>query len=133
MKTTSERIKINVGGASMGAYLAKPEGEGKWPGVVVFQEIFAGPGGEVVCRMPWATEPSTSFLVLPEQVRTLLLEAGFEERFWLGPPTDVRAASPLVSAAAIVHGPNAAAMEAATRRNQAEQRVIGYRAVFVRR
>jgi carboxymethylenebutenolidase len=40
MKTTSERIKINVGGASMGAYLAKPEGEGKWPGVVVFQEIF---------------------------------------------------------------------------------------------
>ena len=40
MKTTSERIKVDVGGAPMGAYLAKPEGEGKWPGVLVFQEIF---------------------------------------------------------------------------------------------
>lgn len=40
MKTTSERIKIDVGGKPMGAYLAKPEGEGKWPGVLVFQEIF---------------------------------------------------------------------------------------------
>jgi carboxymethylenebutenolidase len=40
MKTTSERINVKVGAASMPAYVAKPEGQGKWPGVVVFQEIF---------------------------------------------------------------------------------------------
>jgi SAM-dependent methyltransferase len=102
-------------------------------GRLVFQEIFAGPGGDVVCPMPWATDPSTSFLVPPERVRALLLEAGFEEQSWLRPPTDERAATaPLVSAAAIVHGPHASAMEAATRRNQAEQRVVSYRAVFLR-
>jgi carboxymethylenebutenolidase len=40
MKTTSERITIAVGDSKMGAYVAKPEGEGKWPGVLVFMEIF---------------------------------------------------------------------------------------------
>jgi SAM-dependent methyltransferase len=102
-------------------------------GRLVFQEIFAGPGGEVVCPMPWATDPSTSFLVPPEQVRALLLAAGFEERSWQPTerPDPARAAAPVISAAAIVHGPNAAAMVEATRRNEAEQRVISYRAVFV--
>ena len=40
MKTTSERIEIDVNGASMPAYVAKPEGEGKWPGVLLFMEVF---------------------------------------------------------------------------------------------
>ena len=40
--------------------------------------------------------------------------------------------APVRSAAAVVHGPDAVAMEAASRRNQAEQRVIYLRAVFVR-
>jgi carboxymethylenebutenolidase len=40
MQTTSERITIPVGGASMGAYLARPTGGGTHPGVLVFQEIF---------------------------------------------------------------------------------------------
>jgi len=40
MKTTNERIKVPVGSQQMPAYLAKPEGQGKWPGVLVFQEIF---------------------------------------------------------------------------------------------
>ncbi len=40
MQTTSERITIPVGGASMGAYLARPTDGGKHPGVLVFQEIF---------------------------------------------------------------------------------------------
>ena len=49
-------------------------------GRLVFQEIFAGPGGDLLCPVPWARDPATSFLVPPEQVRTLLREAGFEER-----------------------------------------------------
>jgi carboxymethylenebutenolidase len=40
MKTTSERIDISVGGASMPAYVAKPDGGGKSPGVLLFMEIF---------------------------------------------------------------------------------------------
>jgi ubiquinone/menaquinone biosynthesis C-methylase UbiE len=106
-------------------------------GRLVFQEIFAGPGGDLVCPVPWARDPATSFLVPPEQVRTLLREAGFEERSWLPLVPDERAsgagASSVRSAVAVVHGSDAAAMEASSRRNQAEQRVIYLRAVFVRR
>jgi carboxymethylenebutenolidase len=40
METTSERITIAVGGAAMPAYVAKPEGRGAWPGVLLFMEIF---------------------------------------------------------------------------------------------
>jgi len=106
-------------------------------GRLVFQEIFAGPGGDLVCPVPWARDPATSFLVPPEQVRTLLREAGFAERVWLplapdGGAPAAAATAPVRSAAAVVHGPDAVAMEAASRRNQAEQRVIYLRAVFVR-
>lgn len=40
MQITSERISIDVAGAEMGAYVAKPQGDGRWPGVVLFMEIF---------------------------------------------------------------------------------------------
>jgi carboxymethylenebutenolidase len=40
MQTTSERISIPVGGAAMGAYVARPTDAGSYPGVLVFQEIF---------------------------------------------------------------------------------------------
>jgi hypothetical protein len=105
-------------------------------GRLVFQEIFAGPGGDLVCPVPWARDPATSFLVPPEQVRTLLRDAGFEERIWLpltpDAPAPAATAPPVRSAAAVVHGLDAAAMEAASRRNQTEQRVIYLRALFVR-
>jgi ubiquinone/menaquinone biosynthesis C-methylase UbiE len=107
-------------------------------GRLVFQEIFAGPGGDLVCPVPWARDPATSFLVPPEEVRSLLREAGFEERVWLPLAPDGRApvaaaTASIRSAAAVVHGPDAVAMEAASLRNQAEQRVIYLRAVLVRR
>ena len=40
MQTTSERLKISVGGASMPAYVARPSEPGKYPAVLVFMEIF---------------------------------------------------------------------------------------------
>ncbi|MGI9146284.1 MAG: class I SAM-dependent methyltransferase [Chloroflexota bacterium] len=106
-------------------------------GRLVFQEIFAGPGGDLVCPVPWARDPATSFLVPPEQLRSLLHEAGFEERVWLPMTPDERTPAeagiaPVRSAAVVVHGPDAVAMEAASRRNQAEQRVSYLRAVCVR-
>ena len=40
MAVQTERVTIPVNGASMGGYLAKPEGAGPHPGVIVFMEIF---------------------------------------------------------------------------------------------
>lgn len=40
METIGERITITAGGASLPAYLSRPKGGGKHPGVLVFQEIF---------------------------------------------------------------------------------------------
>jgi len=40
MDTTSERVTIPVGETSMPAYLSRPRADGKFPGVLVFQEIF---------------------------------------------------------------------------------------------
>jgi SAM-dependent methyltransferase len=102
----------------------------------VFQEMFAGPGGDLVCPVPWARDPATSFLVPPQHVRTLLREAGFDDRVWLPLTPDERtlataATAPVRSAATVVHRPDAVAMEAVSRRNQAEQRVVYLRAGFV--
>jgi SAM-dependent methyltransferase len=106
-------------------------------GRLVFQEIFAGPGGDLVCPVPWACDPATSFLVPPEQVRALLREAGFEERLWLTPEADQRpptqAAAGVSSPGVVVNGPDAAAMEANARRNAAEHRTTSVRVVCVRR
>jgi MPBQ/MSBQ methyltransferase len=106
-------------------------------GRLVFQEIFAGPGGDLVYPVPWARDPETSFLVPPEQVRTLLREASFEERVWLPLAPDALRPStattaPLRSAAVVVHGADAEAMDAASRLNQAEQRTVYLRALLVR-
>ena len=40
MGIKTEKVNIDVGGASMGAYLAKPEGSGPHPAVIVYMEIF---------------------------------------------------------------------------------------------
>jgi carboxymethylenebutenolidase len=40
MKIRSERVEIPVGSGKMAAYLSRPDEPGKFPGVLVFQEIF---------------------------------------------------------------------------------------------
>ena len=40
MKTRSERVTIPVAGGAMPGYLSRPDDGGKYPGVLVFQEIF---------------------------------------------------------------------------------------------
>ncbi|HYC57182.1 MAG TPA: dienelactone hydrolase family protein [Candidatus Binatia bacterium] len=40
MNTTNERVSVPVSGASMPAYLSRPEDAGNYPGVILFQEIF---------------------------------------------------------------------------------------------
>jgi ubiquinone/menaquinone biosynthesis C-methylase UbiE len=51
-------------------------------GALAIYDVLAGEGGEVHFPTPWAREPSTSFLISPEQLRSTLLSAGFEIQRW---------------------------------------------------
>lgn len=51
-------------------------------GVLVSYEVFAGEGGPVHFPVPWAREPSISFLITPEQMRALFDKIGFEILHW---------------------------------------------------
>jgi MPBQ/MSBQ methyltransferase len=46
-------------------------------GRFAFQDILAGPGGEIHLPVPWAASRETSFLVPVEELRELLRQAGF--------------------------------------------------------
>jgi len=47
-------------------------------GRFVAYDVLQGAGGEVRYPVPWAEDPSTSFLATPAEMRRLLLDAGFE-------------------------------------------------------
>jgi hypothetical protein len=40
--------------------------------------VLQGEGGDVVYPVPWADDPSTSFLATPDDMREMLSAAGFE-------------------------------------------------------
>jgi len=48
-------------------------------GTLALYEICAGPGGDTVFPVPWASDASLSYLVQPERLRELVIDAGFEE------------------------------------------------------
>ncbi|MEE8433195.1 MAG: methyltransferase domain-containing protein [bacterium] len=51
-------------------------------GRLAFQDIFQGDGKSLYFPVPWASDPSMSFLINPEQCRELLRETGFMEVAW---------------------------------------------------
>jgi ubiquinone/menaquinone biosynthesis C-methylase UbiE len=51
-------------------------------GILLFHDIFAGTGGPPHFPVPWAEEPSISFLAPPEQVRNTLERLGFVIHDW---------------------------------------------------
>jgi len=51
-------------------------------GRLVFHDVFQGDGGPVHFPVPWAEDPSTSFLVTPEAARGILADSGFRIRAW---------------------------------------------------
>lgn len=51
-------------------------------GRLAIYDVVQGPGGEVHFPVPWAREPSASFLVTPEGLRELLEKGGFEAVTW---------------------------------------------------
>lgn len=46
-------------------------------GVFAVYDVMKGEGGEVLFPVPWAREPSISFLATPEETQALLADAGF--------------------------------------------------------
>ncbi len=46
--------------------------------VTSMESILQGEGGEVLYPVPWAREPSISYLVTPEDMKSLLVGAGFK-------------------------------------------------------
>lgn len=51
-------------------------------GSFALYDILQGAGGNLHFPVPWAREPSLSFLVTPDDLRELLVDAGFEVTRW---------------------------------------------------
>jgi ubiquinone/menaquinone biosynthesis C-methylase UbiE len=51
-------------------------------GTLAIYDVLAGPSGPVVFPVPWARTPETSFLVSPQELRTLLEGAAFTVADW---------------------------------------------------
>jgi ubiquinone/menaquinone biosynthesis C-methylase UbiE len=51
-------------------------------GTLAIYDILAGPSGPVLFPVPWARLPETSFVVTPDELRTLLDRAGFRIVDW---------------------------------------------------
>lgn len=47
-------------------------------GIFAVYDVLKGEGGEVLYPVPWAREPSISYLATPEETRALLTDAGFK-------------------------------------------------------
>jgi SAM-dependent methyltransferase len=52
-------------------------------GRFAFFDVFAGPNQPIHFPVPWAADPSFSFLVSPDETRALIAQAGFREISWL--------------------------------------------------
>ena len=51
-------------------------------GKLALHDVMAGPVQPVHFPVPWAPDPSMSFLAEPEESRALILATGFEELAW---------------------------------------------------
>ncbi|WP_204623531.1 class I SAM-dependent methyltransferase [Crenalkalicoccus roseus] len=54
-------------------------------------DLLQGPGGEPHYPVPWARDAATSFLITPEALRDLLVQAGFAILSWRDTGAEVRA------------------------------------------
>ncbi|WP_293032748.1 cyclopropane-fatty-acyl-phospholipid synthase family protein [Natronococcus sp.] len=57
-------------------------------GRLALHEVCAGPGGSPQFPVPWADDPSISFLATAEELSKLLAETGFEELEWIDATDD---------------------------------------------
>lgn len=107
-------------------------------GLLALQEPMAGPAQPPEFPLMWASDPATSFLRSPAEMRALIARAGFVERAWddvtaeyAGPATadDI----PAHSAQRLIMGSALDAIIRTNHRNRTEGRVVSVQAVFERR
>jgi SAM-dependent methyltransferase len=111
-------------------------------GKLALQEVAAGPGGAPQYPVPWAREPSISFLFTPETTRERLEAAGFRTLVWQdtsGPSLEAArrraqtaAEDPAALGTHLILGPDWRAMSANSLRNLEERRVALFNAVLQR-
>ena len=99
-------------------------------------------GGPPIYPVPWAREPGTSFLLMPEAMRNALAQAGFKEVSWIDKTgiaqawvADMKARrpkSPAPFGLAVVMGSVFAEMAVNLRRNLLEGRVRMVQAVMAK-
>lgn len=59
-------------------------------GTLAIYDVLAGASGPVLYPIPWARTPDTSFLASPEELRNLLLDAGFSISDWKDTTAEAR-------------------------------------------
>jgi SAM-dependent methyltransferase len=112
-------------------------------GRFAFFDILAGPAQPIHFPVPWAADPSFSFLLSPAETRSMIAQAGFRETGWLmgdalaaelersapaeADPSDQPGLDP-----ALLNGPDAARMAANVGRNLKEGRMLPVIGVFER-
>lgn len=111
-------------------------------GRFAFFDILAGPNQPIHFPVPWAADPSFSFLLSPEETRALIVSQGFRETTWLI-GDDLRAEldrnaqselpndGPLLDSS-LLNGPDSGAMGKNIARNLQEGRIVPTIGVFER-
>ena len=112
-------------------------------GRLAFFDVFAGPNQPIHFPVPWASDPSFSFLLSPEETREIITATGFTETTWLADealdvelqrpdprPDDAGPGAPLDSG--LLNGPDAPRMGKNVGRNSEEGRILPVLGVFQR-
>ena len=111
-------------------------------GRFAFFDILAGPNQPIHFPVPWAADPSFSFLLSPDETRTLISEAGFRDAAWLTAEeleteldrndlAEEASAQPALDAG-LLNGSDSAQMGQNVARNLKERRIIPVIGVFDR-
>lgn len=102
-------------------------------GWLVMHEMMAGAEGSIHFPVPWARDPSVSFLQPSAEIRALLAEIGFHEVAWVDErEAAAPQAGPSTSAAQLVLGPRLPDMLRNVAVNFEEERLTVVQAVFER-
>jgi ubiquinone/menaquinone biosynthesis C-methylase UbiE len=112
-------------------------------GRLAFFDVLAGPDQPIHFPVPWAADPSFSFLATPQQTRELITAAGFREIVWLvgdalegeldrADPEPAEPSSHPPLNPGLLNGPDSARMGANVARNSAEGRIVAAIGVYQR-
>ena len=112
-------------------------------GTLAFFDVLAGPNQPLHFPVPWASDPSFSFLLSPEETRTLIAHSGFRELVWMtGAELDAeldrpdpRAGTPSAHPSlnpGLLNGPEGPQMGGNAQRNIEEGRMLAALGVYER-